>query len=72
MPADFPPWPTVYYYFSEWTADGTWQRVSDCWTIEACEQVKKCPAHGSHPRQSKREEHGHQHPLCGLRRGQTR
>jgi transposase len=22
-PADFLPWPTVYYYFTKWTSDGT-------------------------------------------------
>ena len=44
VPADFPPWPTVYYYFTEWTADGTWERVSGCLTIEAREREKKAPS----------------------------
>ena len=26
LPADFPKWPTVYYYFTKWSADGTWER----------------------------------------------
>ena len=47
VPADFPPWSTVYYYFTKWTADGTWARVSRCLPIEAREREKKCPAYGS-------------------------
>jgi transposase len=27
LPADFPPWPTVYHYFQTWTADGTLTRM---------------------------------------------
>jgi putative transposase len=27
LPADFPPWPTVYYYFREWNRDATLNRV---------------------------------------------
>lgn len=33
MPADLPPWVTVYYYFTKWSADGTWERVSGCLSI---------------------------------------
>jgi putative transposase len=29
LPHDFPPWPTVYYYFSRWRRDGTWERLQD-------------------------------------------
>jgi transposase len=29
LPADFPPWETVYYYFRAWTADGTLTRMHD-------------------------------------------
>jgi transposase len=29
LPHDFPPWPTVYYYFWTWRNDGTWQRLHD-------------------------------------------
>ena len=29
LPHDFPPSRTVYYYFSKWSADGTWKRVHD-------------------------------------------
>ena len=28
LPASFLPWPNVYYYFSRWQADGTWERLS--------------------------------------------
>ena len=28
VPADLPPWVTVYYYFTKWSTDGTWERVS--------------------------------------------
>ena len=28
LPADFPKWPTVYYYFKQWSADGTWERIN--------------------------------------------
>jgi len=29
LPHDFPPWPTVYYYFWRWRGDGTWERLQD-------------------------------------------
>ncbi len=29
LPADFPPWPTVYGYFQKWRTDGTLDRVHD-------------------------------------------
>ena len=28
LPGDLPPWGTVYWYFTKWEADGTWQWVS--------------------------------------------
>ena len=28
LPADFPKWPTVYYYFRKWGDDGTWERIN--------------------------------------------
>ena len=40
VPADLPPWVTVYYYFTKWSADGTWERVSGCLSIAARERVK--------------------------------
>ena len=29
LPHDFPPKSTVYDYFAQWTADGTWQKILD-------------------------------------------
>ena len=29
LPADFPPWQTVYHHFNQWTADGTTSRLHD-------------------------------------------
>ena len=29
LPHDFPPWKTVYHYFSTWRQDGTWEAVHD-------------------------------------------
>ena len=28
LPADFPNWVTVYYYFRKWGDNGTWQRIN--------------------------------------------
>ena len=28
LPADFPKWPTVYYYFRKWGDDGTWEKIN--------------------------------------------
>jgi putative transposase len=27
LPADFPPWQTVYHYFRQWRLDGTWEQI---------------------------------------------
>lgn len=29
LPHDFPPWQTVYDYFSQWKQDGTWHQIHD-------------------------------------------
>ncbi len=29
LPEGFPNWQTVYWYFTRWTDDGTWERVND-------------------------------------------
>jgi transposase len=29
LPAEFPYWNTAFWYFQEWQADGTWDRVED-------------------------------------------
>jgi len=36
LPHDFPPWPTVYYYFWSWRRDGTWERLQQA----LCAQVR--------------------------------
>ncbi len=30
MPADLPPWQTVYYYYRKWRLNGFWQWLHDC------------------------------------------
>jgi transposase len=29
MPKEYPPYSTVYYYFSKWSKDGSWKRIND-------------------------------------------
>ena len=29
LPGEYPPWPTVYWYFRRWQHNGTWERVND-------------------------------------------
>ena len=29
LPKDYPPWPTVYYYFAQWRDNGTLRRIND-------------------------------------------
>jgi putative transposase len=29
LPHDFPPWQTVYHYFSAWRRDGTWEAIQE-------------------------------------------
>lgn len=35
LPHDFPPWQTVYAYFSHWRDDETWERLNRELRIEA-------------------------------------
>ena len=39
LPHDFPPWPTVYYYFWRWRGDGTWERLQDTLRTQVREQA---------------------------------
>jgi len=39
LPHDFPPWPTVYYYFWSWRRDGTWERLQDSLRTQVREQA---------------------------------
>lgn len=41
VPGEFPPWQTVYYYFSKWVKDGTWKSISDCLTTDYREKQGK-------------------------------
>ena len=43
LTGDFPPWGTVYWYFTKWEADGTWVRASTCLNVSAREQAQKKP-----------------------------
>ena len=43
LPCCFPPWQTVYGYFSRWTANGTWKNMSDCLTVDFREKEGKKP-----------------------------
>jgi len=29
LPHEFPPWPTVYFWFRQWRIDGTWAQLND-------------------------------------------
>lgn len=29
LPRDYPNWKTVYWYFTRWQDDGTWERITD-------------------------------------------
>ena len=28
LPGEFPPWQTVYWYYSKWVKDGTWENIN--------------------------------------------
>nr|WP_156175858.1 transposase [Hymenobacter terrenus] len=43
LPGDFPPWGTVYWYFTKWEVDGTWTRASTCLNVSARETAQKKP-----------------------------
>jgi putative transposase len=43
LPHDLPPWATVYYYFSHWRDDGTWERLNRELRIEVRLSVGKDP-----------------------------
>lgn len=43
LPHDLPPWEKVYYYFSQWRDDGTWERINHELRIEVRVSVGKDP-----------------------------
>jgi putative transposase len=45
LPKDYPKWQTVYHYFWQWRADGTWQRLHD--TLRA--EVRRRAGRHKHP-----------------------
>jgi putative transposase len=44
LPHDFPPHPTVYGYFRQWQADGTWERVHRALVEQVRVDAGKAPA----------------------------
>ncbi len=45
LPSDFPAWPTVYYYFRKWGADGRWERSNTALR----EQVRRAAGRAPQP-----------------------
>ena len=41
IPGEFPPWETVYWYYSKWVKDGTWKSISDCLVVDYREKEGK-------------------------------
>ena len=41
LPADFPCWQTVYWYFRKWVKDGTWERINGCVIVDYRVKVDK-------------------------------
>ena len=39
LPPDWPPWQSVYYYFRQWSKDGTWQRIHDTLRAQVRQQA---------------------------------
>lgn len=43
LPADFPNWVTVYYYFRKWGDNGTWERINTALRRELRHAVGRDP-----------------------------
>jgi putative transposase len=43
LPRDFPRWRTVYNYFTQWQADGTWQAIHDALRPQVRQQAGREP-----------------------------
>jgi putative transposase len=39
LPHDFPPWQTVYGYFSTWRRDGVWETMNDALREAVCQEA---------------------------------
>jgi transposase len=46
MPHDLPPWETVFYYYSHWQEDGTWEKLHDRLRGELRQALGKEPFEG--------------------------
>src|SRR3954464_9518848 len=44
LPHDFPPWRTIYNYFQQWNADGTWQKILDVLRTLSRVQAGRAPS----------------------------
>jgi len=47
LPKDFPPYQTVFHYFSQWRKDGTFEKMEDFCHQKLREQVGKIPIYSS-------------------------
>jgi transposase len=45
LPCEYPPWPTVYRWFSRWRRDGTWERLN----AALRERVRRALGRGPQP-----------------------
>lgn len=43
IPADFPNWTSVRYYYDKWTKDGTWVRINDTLRRQVRQQMGREP-----------------------------
>ena len=43
LPHDFPVWPTVYAYFRQWQADGTWEAIAGALRRDLREALGRAP-----------------------------
>lgn len=41
VPGEFPPWGTVYWYFSKWQQDGVLDEINACLVVDCRENTKK-------------------------------
>ena len=41
LPCDFPPYQTVYWYYSKWIKEGTWESINQCLTVDYREKSDK-------------------------------
>ncbi len=44
LPHDFPDWQLVYYYFQQWTRDGTLEQINDCLREDIRVHLERDPA----------------------------